>query len=196
MTVAGEVEGQQGCEAHRLALRDGCRHLADVWLALWALCSTQAQVSPQARRLRGIPPGRLSRFHSECGHRGRPLGPRIRHPDDLGPMRFHGHGLTRTVLLQKPRVSFHALRHTAGSWLTIRGASLRSVQEILGIRRQAGRRATAVWRRRTFGPTSIVRRAGAGGRETCSDGTRCGTIRRVPRPSTRHQSVVQEILSF
>jgi len=30
------------------------------------------------------------------------------------------------------RVSFHTLRHTAGSWLTIRGASLRSVQEILG----------------------------------------------------------------
>ena len=30
------------------------------------------------------------------------------------------------------RVSFHTLRHTAGSWLTIRGATLRSVQEILG----------------------------------------------------------------
>ena len=29
------------------------------------------------------------------------------------------------------RVSFHTLRRTAGSWLTIRGASLRSVQEIL-----------------------------------------------------------------
>jgi len=30
------------------------------------------------------------------------------------------------------RVSFHTLRHTAASWLTIRGATLRSVQEILG----------------------------------------------------------------
>ena len=30
------------------------------------------------------------------------------------------------------RVSFHTLRHTAGSWLTIRDASPRSVQEILG----------------------------------------------------------------
>jgi integrase len=30
------------------------------------------------------------------------------------------------------RVSFHTLRHTAGSWLTMTGASLRSVQEILG----------------------------------------------------------------
>ena len=30
------------------------------------------------------------------------------------------------------RVSWHTLRHTAASWLTIRGASLRSVQEILG----------------------------------------------------------------
>jgi integrase len=30
------------------------------------------------------------------------------------------------------RVSFHTLRHTAASWLTIRGASLRSVQDVLG----------------------------------------------------------------
>ena len=30
------------------------------------------------------------------------------------------------------RVSFHTLRHTAASWLTIRGASLRTVQDVLG----------------------------------------------------------------
>jgi len=30
------------------------------------------------------------------------------------------------------RVSWHTLRHTAASWLTIKGATLRSVQEILG----------------------------------------------------------------
>jgi integrase len=38
------------------------------------------------------------------------------------------------------RVSFRTLRHTAASWLTIRGASLRSVQEILG---QSGPAQTA-----------------------------------------------------
>src|SRR5262245_14696266 len=38
----------------------------------------------------------------------------------------------RAGVFPATRVAFHTLRHTAGSWLTIRGASLRSGQEILG----------------------------------------------------------------
>ena len=46
------------------------------------------------------------------------------------------HALERATIAKgtdpTSRVSFHTLRHIAASWLTIRGASLRSVQEILG----------------------------------------------------------------
>jgi len=58
--LSGWSRRQPWCEAHRLALREGCRHLADWWSALRAFCSLQTSASP---RIQGVPGGR-SGFHS------------------------------------------------------------------------------------------------------------------------------------
>jgi integrase len=97
------------------------------------------------------------------------------------------------------RVSFHTLRHTAASWLTIKGATLRSVQEILGhaTPAQTARYSHLGCSAHTCGPGPPDRP-----REPRSDGKRrhygtaYGTIGRSRRLTMRHYWKAPEILSF
>ena len=54
----------------------------------------------------------------------------------------------------------------------------------------------ASWCGASSGGPRTASGARAGGEKRARHGTRCGTIGHVRRPSTRHQSVEQEILSF